>query len=368
MSAVADWLRIHRAEDASCIYSLRLVGLLPKSLGRTRVGQDQFSCHQILRVLGVEVMGVRESALSRVSYLVSGLAVLLVLTNTGVVSAQVSGVDHVVIIGVDGLSPDGIRKGVTPNLHQLMKTGASTLRARGVMPTVSSPNWASMIMGAGPEQHGVTSNDWEPNKFSISPTAVGSGGTFPTIFGLLRRQRPSARIACFHDWSGFARLFERDAADVVENTKGPVKTTERAVGYIKEKKPQFTFIHLDHVDHAGHSHGHGTPEYYQSVGEADRLIGLILKALEDAGIAGKTVVLVTADHGGKGKGHGGTTMAELEIPWILHGPGVAVGKELTTPVSTYDTAATVAYIFGLETPKCWIARPVVEAFASAGHR
>jgi Protein of unknown function (DUF1559) len=72
----------------------------------------------------------------------------------------------------------------------------------------------------------------------------------------------------------------------------------------------------------------------------------------------QTVVLVTADHGGMGKGHGGATMAELEIPWILHGPGVATGKELTTFVSTYDTAATIAYIFGLKTPECWIARPV----------
>ena len=35
-----------------------------------------------------------------------------------------------------------------------------SIHARGVIPTVSSPNWASMIMGAGPEQHGITSNDW----------------------------------------------------------------------------------------------------------------------------------------------------------------------------------------------------------------
>ena len=95
------------------------------------------------------------------------------------------------------------------------------------------------------------------------------------------------------------------------------------------------------------------------------MIGLILDGLQDAGIAEQTIVLITADHGGKGKGHGGATMAEIEIPWILAGPGVAAGKELTRPVNTYDTAATVAYIFGLKTPECWIARPVVEAFTTA---
>jgi arylsulfatase A-like enzyme len=309
-------------------------------------------------------MGYRANVCCAASRPASWLTLFVALASQGVAIAQVPGVEHVVIIGVDGLSPDGIRKAATPNLHQLMKSGASTLHARAVMPTVSSPNWASMIMGAGPEQHGITSNDWELNKFEITPTAVGSGGMFPTIFGLLRSQRPSAKIACFHDWDSFSRLFERKAADVVEHPKGPVQTTERAIAYLKEKKPEFTFIHLDHVDDAGHTHGHGTTQYYQAVAEADRLIGLILQSLKDAGIADKTVVLVTADHGGKGKGHGGSTMGEIEIPWIIAGPGITPGKELATPVNTYDTAATVAYLFGLKPPTCWIARPVVEAFTT----
>ena len=279
------------------------------------------------------------------------------------VPAQVPGVEHVVIIGVDGLSPDGIRKAKTPTLNRMMKEGAFTLHARGVMPTVSSPNWASMIMGAGPEQHGVTSNEWEPGKGSIKPTAVGTEGIFPTIFGVLRSQQSSAKIAVFHDWDGFGRLFERKAVDQIEDSDGPVKAIEHAVAYVKKERPRLTFIHLDHVDDAGHTHGHGTPEYYASVAEADRLIGLVLRGLDDAGIADRTILLVTSDHGGVGKKHGGNTMAELEIPWILHGRGVAAGKELSTPVNTFDTAATVAYIFGLDTPRCWIGRPVSDAFS-----
>lgn len=292
--------------------------------------------------------------------------VLALLTATGPIAVgQVAGVEHVVVIGVDGLSPDGIDKAKTPVLDKLVKQGTSTMHARSVMPTVSSPNWASMIMGAGPEQHGVTSNDWTPEKFTIRPTAKGSGKMFPTIFGLTRQQRPGSKIAVFHDWDGFGRLFEREAVDVVDDADGPVKTIEHATAYLKDKKPLLTFIHLDHVDDAGHEKGHGTPEYYASVEEADRLIGLLLAALEEAGIAEKTAVLVTSDHGGVGKVHGGNSMAELEIPWILSGPGVLSGKEIQTPVNTYDTAATVAYLLGVKTPTCWIARPVHEAFAKA---
>jgi arylsulfatase A-like enzyme len=135
-----------------------------------------------------------------------------------------------------------------------------------------------------------------------------------------------------------------------------------AVAYLKRERPLFTFIHLDHVDRAGHKQGHGTPAYYAAVAEADRLLGELLEGMKDAGMDGRTILLITADHGGVGTKHGGMTMAEIEIPWILHGPGVARGRELVGPVNTYDTAATVAYIFGLKTPGAWIARPVLEAF------
>ncbi|HEV8542186.1 MAG TPA: alkaline phosphatase [Verrucomicrobiae bacterium] len=278
------------------------------------------------------------------------------------IRAQIPGVEHVVIIGCDGMSPDGVRKAKTPVMKRLMKEGAYTLHARGVMPTSSSPNWASMIMGAGPEQHGVTSNDWETNKFEIEPIARGIGPMFPTIFGELHRQRPQAVIACFHDWDGFGRLFERQAANKIENPIGPTNTALHAIDYIKEQKPAFTFIHFDHVDHAGHHSGHGTPDYYAAVDVADKLISTILEGIQDAGISEHTIVLVTADHGGVGTKHGAATMAELEIPWILYGPGVKRGHEITTPIDTYDTAVTVAYIFGVRPHPAWIGKPIVEAF------
>ena len=291
--------------------------------------------------------------------------VLLAGAATRPAEAQVPGVEHVVVIGVAGLSPEGIRRARTPVLDRMMSEGAWTLHARGVMPTVSSPNWASMIMGAGPEQHGVLSNDWKPGKSSIPPTVVGPGGIFPTVFGLLRQQRPSSKIGCFHDWDDFGRLVEPGVCDRIVHPKGPVETTDQAIAFLKEQRPTLLFIHLDHVDHAGHKHGHGTPEYDAAVEEADRLIGLVLAALRDARLADRSLVLVTADHGGVGKKHGGSTMAELEIPWILQGRGVVPGRELPATVNTYDTAATIAYALGLAPPKGWIARPVLDAFGGS---
>ena len=293
------------------------------------------------------------------------LALICFSLFSGSMHAAVPRAEHVVVIGIDGLSPDGVRVATTPHLDSLMKNGAFTLHARGVMPTSSSPNWASMIMGAGPEQHGVTSNDWGTNKFEIAPLVTGSGGMFPTIFGVLREQRPASVIACFHDWEGFGRLLERNAPNVVKHVKDAIETAAYATNYIVTNKPNFLFVHFDGVDHAGHGFGWKTEQYYKSVELADSLIGAILDSLKSAGIAEKTILLVTADHGGVGKKHGGPSMEEIEIPWIIHGPGVARGKELKSPVNTYDTAATLAFIFGLKPPEVWIGKPVLEAFAAS---
>ena len=292
---------------------------------------------------------------------ITGILFVLCVLPFGAFS-QVNGIEHVVIVGCDGMSPNGVLNAKSEVMRRLMREGTYTMHGRGVMPTSSSPNWASMIMGAGPEQHGVTSNEWETNKFEITPLAVGSGGMFPTIFGVLREQKPEAVIACFHDWDGFGRLFERQSCNIIENPKGPTNTAERAIQYLKEKKPTFTFIHFDHVDHAGHAIGHGTPQYYEAVDVADKLIGRILDGLKEAGMSNNTLLLITADHGGVGKGHGKATMAELEIPWILYGPGVKRGHELKTALNTYDTALTVAYIFGLKPNPAWIGKPIAEAF------
>lgn len=267
-----------------------------------------------------------------------------------------------IVIGVDGLSPDGVDKALTPVMDRFMIEGSYTLKARAVMPTSSSPNWASMIMGAGPEQHGVTSNDWQPDKFEIAPTFAGPSGIFPTIFAVLREQRPAAVSGVFHDWNDFGRLFERELVTKIEDSEGPTNAVRHAVRWFREAKPGFLFIHLDHVDHAGHEFGHGTPEYYAAVEVADRLIGEVIAMLEELQLLNTTTVLVTSDHGGINKGHGGNSMAELEIPWIIRGPEVRRGHQILTPVNTFDTAPTIAYRLGLRPPLVWIGRPVLEAF------
>lgn len=272
------------------------------------------------------------------------------------------GIAHVVVIGVDGMSPNGIQMANTPMLDSMVKNGAATMHARSVLPSSSSPNWASMIMGSGSEQHGVTSNGWEKTDHILTPVVTTKEGVFPTIFTLFNDQQPEAHVGAIYDWDGFGRLFEKSDVDFDIDGNHEDNTTAETVAYIQKHKPKFTFVHLDHVDHAGHSMGHGSKEYYLSVQKADSLIAAIVNATKEAGIFNKTMFIISADHGGLGFGHGGESLAEMEIPFILYGAGIKPGYQIEETVYQIDNAPTVAYALGLKTPQAWIGRPVKGAF------
>ncbi len=297
---------------------------------------------------------------------IRGVALLLALAtaamwSAGAVAETPRVAEHVIIIGVDGLSSDGVLKADTPNLRQMMAHGAWSLNARGVRPTTSSANWASILNGAGPEQHGVTSNEWRVGEFNYPASVVGSGNFYPSIFQVITDQKPEWEVGSIYHWRGFGNLYDNRFVDRDAHGETEDETATLAADYIRSKRPQFLFVHFDNVDHAGHADGHGTPHYYEAVATADRLIGRIRQAVDEAGIADRTVILVTSDHGGVGKGHGGDTLAELEIPWILYGPGVNPGVRLDLPINTFDTPATAAWLLGVDIPYAWLGRPIRSA-------
>lgn len=269
---------------------------------------------------------------------------------------------HVILIGVDGMSPDGVKNGYTPVMDELMETGAHSETARAVLPSSSGANWASILNGAGPEQHGIISNSWRTDNFILPATVVNERNKFPSVFGVIRKQMPSAKIGAIYHWGPIVNFFEEGDVDYSISPESEEETTNLSVDFIKEHKPDFTFIHLDHVDGAGHGIGHGTQSYYDAVSKADSLIGLIVQATKDAGMFDDTIFIISSDHGGLGKGHGGPSLAEMGIPWIISGEKIKKEFLVELPVNTFDTPATILFALGLEIPYEWIGRPVKAVF------
>jgi predicted AlkP superfamily pyrophosphatase or phosphodiesterase len=274
--------------------------------------------------------------------------------------AQLQGVQHVILIGMDGLGAYSIQKADNPNMKQLMKNGAWSLEARSVLPSSSAVNWASMTMGAGPELHGYT--EWGSRKPELPSRVLDQYGLFPSIFTLLREQKPNAETGVIYSWEGIGYLFPKAAVNKDEHCRNDTATTESAIAYMKAKKPAFLFIHFDQPDGVGHGLGHNIPAYYEQVKRNDELLGRLLQGIKDAGMWESSIIILSSDHGGINKGHGGKTMQEMQIPWIICGKGVQNGKEIKESIVTYDTAATIAWIFGLRTPQVWTGRPVKTAF------
>lgn len=272
------------------------------------------------------------------------------------VSAYSQKVKHVILIGSDGFGAYAFEKAKVPNLRAMMQSGSWSLQTRTVLPSSSAANWASMVMGAGPELHGYTT--WGSKKPDMPARVLDEYGMFPSVYAQLRKEKPDSEIGVIYEWDGIGYLFPKDAVNHDQNADGDIAIANAASKYIKEKKPNFLFVHLHDVDSVGHNVGHGTPEYYAAIERTDTHIGTILKSIKDAGIEKNTVVLFTADHGGVNKGHGLISMNEMQIPWIIRGPGIHQNREISESIMTFDTAATIAELLKLNRPQVWIGRPV----------
>ncbi len=89
-----------------------------------------------------------------------------------------------------------------------------------------------------------------------------------------------------------------------------------------------------------------TSNYYGMISLIDHNVGRILAGLDSMGLAENTIVIYSTDHGDYLGDHGlylkGPMAYEglLRVGLIMKGPGMPVGKTISSPVSTMDLAAT----------------------------
>lgn len=269
---------------------------------------------------------------------------------------------HVILLGFDAMSARGIQRAHTPNFNEMIANGAVSIKARCIRPTSSSQNWMSMVSGTLIEMHGVTDNDWEPETKTIEPAVKNKKGLFPTIFEDIKTQRPDAKVYMFYEWTGQDRMYDISMVDKAVTGLDYDQTLQQAFDAFLQDKPEFLFVSINQTDHIGHETGHESQEYFETITHFDRMVGEFVGKLKTAGLLDETVIIVTADHGGLGKSHGGDSEAELEIPIILYGGNVTKGKVLEHTNLICDIAATVGGLLGVELPPECVGKFISEAF------
>ena len=257
------------------------------------------------------------------------------------------------IISVDGLRPDAIQLADTPNLDRLITRGAVSWAASTILPSATLPGHTSMLSGSSPDVHGVRWNVYDPARGYV-PT--------PTLFSVAHDA--GLTTAMFVGKSKLEHIAVPGTVDTFAYLIGDdLYLAGQAADHLRQVSPDVLFVHLPGVDGAGHAHGWLSATQLDAVTRADAAIGFLLEVLNEVGRGENTLIIVTADHGGMDKAHGGSDPESMTIPWIIAGPGIRSGYEIASEVMVYDTAVTAAWALGLPLPNEWEGRPVEEAFA-----
>jgi hypothetical protein len=261
-------------------------------------------------------------------------------------------VDYVIHISVDGLRPDAITAldaDSLPNFYRLRTEGAFTDNARDDYDyTVTLPNHTTQLTGRGVE--GETGHNWTGNGDPLEGQTLESnkGSYVAGVFDVAHDH--GLRTGEYASKSKFS-LFDtswddvngapdvtgedngRDKIDVYVNTGDTEELVNTLIANMSGQPMNYAFLHLTDLDGAGHSSGWDpTPgsDYSNTLELMDSRLGLIFDLItSNASLTGRTAIILTADHGGSGTGHGTATLAaNYTIPFYVWGPGVMAGAPL----------------------------------------
>ncbi len=252
----------------------------------------------------------------------------------------------VLLILVDGMRPDGIMQCGSDILPEIAKKGASCFESRTVMPSVTLPCHTSLFHSVPADRHGILDNTWHS---MVRP-----------LPGLIEATHNSGKTnAMFFNWEQLRDLGRPGMCDClfyVRNRMHPDSdriVTDACIKYVEEYKPDFVFLYLGETDEKGHDFGWMSQNYLDCVKNASRCIKDVIDSL-----TADYRVIITADHGGHGRGHGSDLPEDMTIPIIAYGPEFKAGTDFGRTASIIDIAPTVTKILGIPTPEEWEGTPL----------
>lgn len=262
---------------------------------------------------------------------------------------------HLVFIGIDGFSSTALEKTELPTIRRLMDNGSYSLKKRSVLPSSSAPNWASIFMGVPTEIHGYT--QWGSKEPEITSPIELKNNILPTIFQVVKECKKPDKVACIYEWAGMKYLIDTLSLDYYQEAfdylQHKTLLTDIACKYLQDEKPTLFGVIYASPDDMGHKYGFESEAYYAELKLIDNGINSIINAVDKAGFLNETVFIVTSDHGGFVKSHGGITLAEMETPFIIAGSQIRMGYEIEELMMQYDIASIVLNILNIEQPSFW---------------
>jgi arylsulfatase A-like enzyme len=266
--------------------------------------------------------------------LLSGILVCFLLAAALPAAAQTPARDRtVVVISLDGFPAFSLDdpKLPVPTLRRLASQGATARRMTTVNPSVTWPSHTSIVTGVLPGQHGLFYN----GTFVCSQTGPG-GKVEPWI-----EKEKMVHIETIYDAAHHAGLTTAQvdwvaihkaqtitwAFPEVPSIDGPIERemiarglvtrdeveqfrptnifrrdeiwTDAAIHILREHKPNLLLFHLLSLDSTHHTYGPRTLAGLAAMAFLDGCVARVLDAIDTAGLAPRTTVIVVSDHGFK---------------------------------------------------------------------
>lgn len=235
------------------------------------------------------------------------VAALLALALAGPAFAQESDPPVTILISIDGMRPDYLDRGLTPNLAEFRQHGVAAAM-RPSFPSKTFPNHYTIVTGKRPDRNGIVGNlmidptrpdqmfsmgdarqaldpFWWAEAEPVWITAEKAGIRTATMFW------PGSEVAHGDkrpsDWLRFDQAI------------GNTQRVNTVLDWMRRPpaiRPRLVTMYFDTVDTAGHRFGPGrSPELDAAIAEVDARIGDVVRGVEALGVAANFVI--TADHG-----------------------------------------------------------------------
>ena len=235
------------------------------------------------------------------------VAALLALALAAPAFAQDGEPPVTILISIDGMRPDYLERGLTPNLAAFRQRGVAAAM-RPSFPSKTFPNHYTIVTGKRPDRNGIVGNMmidpvrpdqmfsmgdarqaldpfWWAEAEPVWITAEKAGIRTATMFW------PGSEVA--HeglrpsDWLRF------------DQNIGNAQRVNTVLDWMRRPaaiRPRLVTMYFDTVDTAGHRFGPGrSPELDAAIAEVDARIGDLVRGVEAMGV--RANFIITADHG-----------------------------------------------------------------------
>jgi Type I phosphodiesterase / nucleotide pyrophosphatase/Fibronectin type III domain len=260
--------------------------------------------------------------------------------------------DFVIHISVDGLRPDAVTQlgpSQLPNFYRLRTGGSITDNARTDYDyTITLPNHTDMVTGR--PVVGTGGHNWTVNTDPAANQTIHSnkGSYVTSVWDLVHDAGlRTALYATKTKFSLYDSSYDADTTNLQGGAADPNPTggdngrdkidtylynassaviTDSFIAAEAANPFSFAMLHYHDPDTAGHANGWMTTAYLNAVKAVDVQLGKVLDLVQNnPTTSGRTVVTLTADHGGNGTDHSNNAdRLGYTIPFYAWGPGAGV--------------------------------------------